>query len=41
VIIKNRFSNEARKAFAAIRKITTYHEWEKRDGGFFTRCLID
>jgi hypothetical protein len=40
VIIKNRFSNEARKAFAAI-KITTYHEWEKRDGGFFTRCLID
>lgn len=36
-VIDGRFSNESRKAFNVIKKITRYNSFDKRDGGFMER----
>jgi hypothetical protein len=38
-IAKDRFSPTAGRAFTRLRRLTRYHEFEKRDGGFLQRAI--
>jgi endonuclease/exonuclease/phosphatase family metal-dependent hydrolase len=40
-IIQDRFSREAGAAFKRLRRLTHYHEYEKRDGGFMNRAYVE
>jgi hypothetical protein len=38
-IAEDRFSPRAGRAFTRLRRLTRYHEFEKRDGGFLQRAI--
>jgi hypothetical protein len=38
-IVADRFSPASAKAFKKLKRLTRYHEYEKRDGGFLQRAM--
>jgi hypothetical protein len=38
-IANDRYSPKASRAFKRLRRLTRYHEFEKRDGGFLQRAV--